>query len=46
MKKILKKKILKSSNAIKYFSPETLTQSITIIDGTCYMVDGVKSCSC
>ena len=46
MKKILKKKISKSSNAIKYFSSETLTQSITVIDGTCYMVDYIKSCPC
>lgn len=46
MKKILRKKMKDTSYAVRYFSTETLTTTITIVDGTCYMVDGIKSCAC
>ena len=46
MKKTLKKKMKNTSNAVRYFSTETLTVTITVVDGTCYMVDSIQSCAC
>ena len=46
MKKILRKKMKNSSNAVRYFSSETLTTSITHGDLSCYIVLNVTSCPC
>lgn len=46
MKKLLAKKMKKSSNAIRYFSGENLTKSISTVDTSCYLVISVSSCAC
>ena len=46
MKKILAKKMKKSSKAIHYFSDENLTRSITTVDTTCSLVVSISSCGC
>lgn len=47
MKKTLKKKMKKSSNAVRYFSGENeLTKSMTVVDTSCSLVVGTKSCPC
>lgn len=46
MKKVLSKKMKKTSRAIHYFSGENMTKSITVVDTSCYLVVGYKSCPC
>lgn len=46
MKKLLAKKMKKSSNAIRYFSGENLTKPMYTVDTSCYLVISVSSCAC